>query len=81
MEGWLSTRQANPINPIFIRTKVTQNVFKGNRSILVRVKNERVVMAVGATEVAMGKKKHRTDLSWPIRKGGLQKSFDLRHHR
>jgi hypothetical protein len=71
MEGWLSTRQANPINPIPIRTEVTQDVFNGNRRILLRVKNERVVVTVRATEVAMGEKKDGTDLSWPIYKGGL----------
>jgi hypothetical protein len=81
VQGRLSTREANPINPISIRTKATQNLFHWNRRILVRLKNERVVVAVRTTEVAVGKKKHRADLPWPIQKGGLQKSLDLGHHR
>jgi ribonuclease PH len=80
LQGRLSTRDTNPVNPIPIRTKITQHLFDWNGSILLRMKNERVVMAVRTTEVAMGKEKHRTNLPRPIHKGSLQKTLDLGHH-
>jgi len=81
MEGGLSTRKANPFNPIMIRMKGTQNLFHWNGSILLRLKNKGVVMAERAAEVAVGKKENGADLPWPIHKGSLQKSLDLGHHR
>jgi len=48
--------------------KITQNLFNWNGSILLRMKNERVVMAIRTTEVAVGKEKHRTNLPRPIHK-------------
>jgi len=36
-------------------------------------------MAVRTAEIAAGQKKDRAEFSWPIQKGGFQKSFNLGH--
>jgi len=36
-------------------------------------------MAVRTAKIAAGQKKDRAEFSWPIQKGGFQKSFDLGH--
>jgi hypothetical protein len=71
MKGGFSTCDTNPIDPTLKRVEATQNVFKRNRTILFRMKNERVVMAVRAAEIAIRKEEYRTDFSWPIHEGGL----------
>jgi hypothetical protein len=71
MEGRLSARDANPIDPALKRVEVTQNLFKRDRTKLFRMKNEGVVMAVRAAEIAMRKEEHRADFPWPIHEGGL----------
>jgi hypothetical protein len=38
-----------------------------------------MIMAIRTPKIAAGEKKDRTDFSWPIQKGGFQKSFDLGH--
>jgi hypothetical protein len=54
-----------------MRTEVAQYLFNWNGSILLRMKNESMVVAVRTTKIAVGKKEHRADLPWPIHKGGL----------
>jgi len=71
MKGRLSTCDTNPIDPTLKRVEATQNVFKRDRTILFRMKNERVVMAVRTAEIAIRKEEHRADFPWPIHKGGL----------
>jgi hypothetical protein len=80
MEGWLPACDANPIDPTPERMKTAQNVFKGQGMILFRMKNERMIVAIGATEVAVRKEEDRTNLPHPIDKGGLQKTFNLDPH-
>jgi len=38
-----------------------------------------MIMAIRTAKIAAGKKKDGAELSWPIEKGGLQESLDLRH--
>jgi len=71
MKGGLSACDANPVDPTLKRVEVTQNLFKRDRAIFFRMKNERVVMAVRTTEIAIRKEEHRADFPWPIHKGGL----------
>jgi hypothetical protein len=71
MQGGLSTRKANPINPILKRVKATQNVFQWDGRITLRMENEGVVMAVRTAEVTIGEEKYRAELFWPIHKGGF----------
>jgi hypothetical protein len=80
MEGGLPACDANPIDPTPEGVKTAQNVLKGQGMVLFRMKNERVVVAIGTTEVAVRKEEDRTDLPGPIDKGGLQKTFDLDPH-
>jgi hypothetical protein len=71
MKSRLPPCNTNPIDPAFERVKATQNVFQRDRMKLFRMKNERVVMAIGTAEIAVRKKEDRTDLPTPIYKGGL----------
>jgi hypothetical protein len=71
VKGRLSARNANSIDPALKRVEVTQNLFKRDRTILFRMKNERMVMAVRAAEIAIRKEEHRAYFSWPIHKGGF----------
>jgi hypothetical protein len=43
------------------------------------MEDKSVIMAVRTAKIAMGQKKDGTEFSWPIQKGGFQKSFDLGH--
>jgi hypothetical protein len=40
---------------------------------------ETMVVAIGATEVTMGKEKNSAEFPRPIHKRGFQKSFDVDH--
>jgi hypothetical protein len=80
MKSRLSACDTNPIDPAFERVKAIQNVVQRNRMKVFRMKNKRVVMAIGTAEIAVRKKEDRTDLPTPIYKGGLQKTFDLSPH-
>jgi hypothetical protein len=71
MKGRLSPCETNPIDPTLKRVEASKNLFKWNRKILLRMKNERVVMAVRTAEVAVRKEENRAKFSWPIHKGGL----------
>ena len=71
MKGRLSARDTNSVDPTLKRVEVTQNVFQRDRTVLFRMKNEGVIMAVRAAEIAIRKEEHRADFSWPIHKGGL----------
>ena len=79
MESGLSPCEANPIDPTLKRVEANENLFKWNRKILIRMKNERVVVAIWTAEVAVRKEEDRADFPWPIHKGGFQKSLDLSH--
>jgi hypothetical protein len=80
MNSRFSPCDTNPIDPAFERVEATQNVFQRDRMKLFRMKNERVVMAIGTAEIAVRKKEDRTNLPAPIYKRGLQKTFDLSPH-
>jgi hypothetical protein len=80
MEGRLPACDANPIDPTPERMKTPQNVFQRQGMILFRMENERMVVAIGAPEVAVREEKDRADLPGPIDKGGLQKTFNLDPH-
>jgi len=80
MEGGFPACDADPVDPTLERVKTAQNVSKGQGMIRFRMKNERVVVAIGATEVAVREEEDRTDLPGPIDKGSLQKTFDLDPH-
>jgi hypothetical protein len=41
--------------------------------------HETMVVAIGATEVTVGKEKDRAEFPRPIHKRGFQKSFDVDH--
>jgi hypothetical protein len=71
VQGRLSTRYANPVNPIPQGVDATQNVFQWNRRITIGMKNEGVVMAVRTAKVTAGKKENRAEFPWPIDKGGF----------
>jgi hypothetical protein len=71
MKGRLSSCEANPVDPILKRAKANENLFKWNRKILLRMKNEGVVMAVWTPKVAIRKEENRANFSCPIHKGGL----------
>jgi hypothetical protein len=71
VQGGLSARDANPINPFPKDAEAIQDVLQWNGRILLRTEDQGVVMAVRTAKVTTGKKEHRTKLSWPIQKGGL----------
>jgi hypothetical protein len=43
-----------------------ENLFQRNGGILLRMKNEGMVVAVRTTKIAVREEKHRTKLPWPI---------------
>jgi hypothetical protein len=71
MKGRLSTCEANPIDPTLKSAEASENLFKWNCKILLRMENEGVVMAVWTAEVAIRKEEHRADFSRPIHKGSF----------
>jgi len=71
MQGGLSTRKTNPINPIPEGEEAGQNVIKWNRRIPLWVKNEGMVMAVRTAEIAVGEEENRADFPWPIHEGSF----------
>jgi hypothetical protein len=62
MKGRLSTCDTNPIDPTLKRVEVTQNFFERDRTILFRMENEGVIMAVWTAEIAIRKEENRADL-------------------
>ena len=80
VEGRLPACDANPVDPTPEGMETAQNFFNRQGMILFRMKNERMVVAIGATEVAVREEEDRTDLPGPIDKGGLQKTFNLDPH-
>jgi len=62
MEGGFSACQADPIDPSLERFKAIENVSERDRFELLWMKDERMVMAVGTAEVAVGKEENRADL-------------------
>jgi hypothetical protein len=79
MERRLSTREADPIDPISQSVEASENIFHWKGSILLGMENEGVIVAIRTAEITTGKKKHRADFPLPIREGSLQESFDLDH--
>jgi len=73
------TCNANPIDPAAKRLESAQHIFQWNGSVTLRVEDKRMIMAVRAAKIAARQKKDRAEFSWPIQKGGFQKSFDLGH--
>jgi hypothetical protein len=43
------------------------------------MQDKRMIMAVRTAKIAAGQKKDGAEFSWPIQKGGFQKSLDLGH--
>ena len=58
MESRLSARKANAINPSPQRMEASENVFHWNGSILLRMKNKGMVVAIRTAEITVGKEKH-----------------------
>ena len=79
MERWLSTREANPVDPIPQRMEASENIFQRNGSILLGMEDQSVVVAIRAAEITTGKENHRADFARPIREGRFQKSFNFDH--
>jgi hypothetical protein len=71
MEGRFSTCEADSIHPVSERKEMSQNVIEWNGRISLRLKNERVVMAIRTSEIAVGKEENRADFPWPIHKGSF----------
>jgi hypothetical protein len=76
-----SARQANPIHPTPEIFEAVQNLVQGDRGVLLRLKDERIVMTIRAAEIAVRQEEHRADLSGPIDKRRFQKSLDLDLHQ
>jgi hypothetical protein len=71
MEGWLSTCEANSVDPISQRMKTTENIFQWNGGILPRMENKGMIVAIRTAKITVRKKKHGTEFFWPIQKRGL----------
>jgi hypothetical protein len=71
IESWLPTGDANPVDPTLERMETAQNLFKWDRLILFRMKNERMIVTIRAAEITGREEEDRTDLPSPIDKGGL----------
>ena len=71
MKRWLSTRHADSIHPVSKRMEAAHYLFYWNGGILIRVKHERVIVAIRAAKIAVGYEKDRAELAWPIQEGSL----------
>jgi len=78
-QSGFSTCNADPVDPTAKGLQPAQHIFQWNRRVPFRMKDKRMIMAVRAAKIAAGKKKDGAEFSWPIQKGGFQKSFDLNH--
>jgi hypothetical protein len=58
MESRLSTREANPVDPIPQRMETGENIFERKGSILLGMENKGVVVAIRTAEITTGKKNH-----------------------
>jgi hypothetical protein len=76
-----SARQANPIHPTSEILEAMQNLVQGDRGVLLRLKDEGIVVTIRATEIAVRQEEHRADLPGPIDKRGFQESLDLDLHQ
>jgi hypothetical protein len=57
-----------------------KDLVKWDRKILLRMENEKVIMAVWTPKVAIRQKEDRTNPPRPIHERSLQKPFDLGVH-
>jgi hypothetical protein len=71
MESRLSTREANPVDPIPQRMETGENIFEWKGSILLGMENKGVVVAIRTAEITTRKKNHRAEFSPPVQEGGL----------
>ena len=71
IEGGLASRKANAIDPLSKRGEAIQDAFEGKGGVLFGAKNEGVVMAVKAAEIAARKKEDGADLSRPVDERGF----------
>jgi hypothetical protein len=78
-QSGLPTRNANPIDPAAKGLESAQHIFQWNGGVPLGMEDERMIMAVRTAKIAAGQKKDGAEFSWPIQKGGFQKSFDLGH--
>ena len=79
VKGRFSTRNTHPVDPTAKREKATQNLVERNGGILFRMDYETMIVAIGATEVTVGKEKDSAEFPRPIYERGFQKSFDVDH--
>jgi hypothetical protein len=78
-QGGFPTCNANPIDPAVKGLESVQHIFQWNGGVPFRVEDKTMIMAVRTAKIATRQKKDRAELSWPVQKGGFQKSFDLGH--
>jgi hypothetical protein len=78
-QSGLPTCNANPIDPAAKGLESAQHISQWNGSVPLRMQDKRMIMAVRTAKIAAGQKKDGAEFSWPIQKGGFQKSFDLGH--
>jgi len=70
---------AYAVDPATKGLEAAEDVFQRNGGVSFRMEDEKMIMAIRTAKIAAGKKKDGAELSWPIEKGGLQESLDLRH--
>jgi len=71
MKSGLPPCETNPIDPVPERMEASENIFQWNGSILLRMENKGMVVAVWTAEITAGKKNHGAEFSRPIQKGSL----------
>jgi hypothetical protein len=71
MEGRLASGHTDAIHPSSERVKTLESVLERDGAVLFRMEDERMIMAVGASEIAAREKENRADLPRPIDKRRL----------
>jgi hypothetical protein len=71
MEGRLSAGHTDAVHPSFKRTKTVQGVLHRNGTVLFRLEDQRMIVAIRTAEIAVGEKEYRADLPRPIDKRRL----------
>jgi hypothetical protein len=59
--------------------KALEGALERDGAVLLRMEDQRMIMTVGASEIAVRKKENRADLPGPIDKRRLEKSLDFDH--
>jgi hypothetical protein len=71
MESGLSTREADPIDPIPQGMETGEYILQDDGSILLGMENQGMVVTVRTAKITARKEKYRTEFSRPIQKGSL----------